>query len=179
MPSEPAAPRHRRSIRLPGYDYAGAGWYFVTICTHGRECLFGEIVNGVMVLNDLGEIVHDEWNQTSMIRPTIELGEFVVMPNHFHGIIVIHESVGAYGNTPVGAYINTPLRPDNPTAFRSPSKTIGAVVRGFKSAATKHINIWRNTPGAPVWQRNYYEHIIRNEKSYLNITQYISDNPAN
>ncbi len=98
MPTDPAAPHHRRSIRLPGYDYAQAGAYFITLCTHNREHLFGEIVNGEMVLNDLGKIVHDEWNHTSIIRPTIELGEFVVMPNHFHAIMIINhpEPVGAY-----------------------------------------------------------------------------------
>ena len=99
MPTDPATPHHRRSIRLPGYDYAQEGAYFITLCTHNREHLFGEIGNGEMVLNDLGKIVHDEWNHTSIIRPTIELGEFMVMPNHFHGIIIIHESVGAYGAT--------------------------------------------------------------------------------
>jgi len=179
MPTDPAA-RRRRSIRLPGFGYAGPGAYFITLCTHHREHLFGEIVNGEMVLNDLGKIVRDEWNQTSVLRANIELGEFVVMPNHFHGIIIIHESVGAYRHTPLqnNPANHTPLRSDHPTAFCSPSKNLGAVVRGFKSAATKRINIWRNSPGVPVWQRNYYEHIIRDEKSYLEIAQYIFDNPA-
>ncbi|MHB0924866.1 MAG: transposase [Bellilinea sp.] len=172
MPTDPAVPHHRRSIRLPGYDYAQEGAYFITLCTHNREHLFGEIVNGEMVLNDLGKIVHDEWNHTSIIRPTIELGEFVVMPNHFHGIILIVDGRGTAHRAPTG---------DIPTyeQFGKPvAGSIPTVVRGFKSAATKRINIFRNTPGAPVWQRNYYEHIIRNEKSYFEIAQYIFDNPA-
>ncbi len=100
------ATHHRRSIRLKGYDYSREGMYFITICTHGRECLFGKIENGIMMTNTSGRIVLGEWFKTTEIRSNIELGEFVIMPNHIHGIIIINAppaSVGAYGNTPYNA----------------------------------------------------------------------------
>ena len=168
---------HRRSIRLKGYDYSQAGAYFVTICANDRECLFGEIVEMIgehreMVLNEFGRIVKDEWVRSAEIRSEIELGEFVVMPNHFHGIVhITTQPVGAYGHTPVS---HTPV---SHTPVRSPSKTIGAMVRGFKSVVTKRINEIRNSPCVPVWQRNYHEHIIRDDADYNRIAEYVIANP--
>lgn len=156
---------HRRSIRLKGYDYSQEGAYFITICTHDRECLFGEIVNGEMRLNPFGEIVRDEWLKTPTIRPNIELAEWVIMPNHIHGIVIITVRRGELQFAPTGK-------------FQSPSQTIGAIVRGFKGAATKRINNIRMN-SVPVWQRNYWEHIIRNEESYHRIAEYIVNNPLN
>lgn len=169
MTIEPAI-HHRRSIRLPGYDYSQPGAYFITICTHQREHLFGKIVNGVMKLNKFGLITREEWQKTALIRIEIELGEFVIMPNHVHGIIMIHETVGAYGHTPLPSF--------NPATFDSPSRTIGAMVRGYKSAVTTRINQKRGTPRMPVWQRNYWEHIIRDEQDLSNAHAYILNNPA-
>ncbi len=163
---------HRRSIRLKGYDYSRSGWYFVTIVTYDRQNLFGRVANGEMKLNNAGGIVKTEWLKTREIRKNIELDVFVIMPNHIHGIIIIvdDDNVGAYRHTPLqNRHASTP--------FQSPSKTIGAIVRGFKSAVTKQINQIRNTPGLPVWQRNYWEHIIRNEIELNRIRQYIIDNP--
>ena len=159
---------HRRSIRLKGYDYSQAGAYFVTICTYDRVCLFGEIVDGEMVLNDSGRIVVNEWARTAQIRDEIELDEFVVMPNHVHGIIWI---VGQHDipKIVVGAHRGAPLH-------RAP-RSLGSLIAGFKSTITKRINQDRGTPGAPVWQRNYYEHIIRDEESLNRIRQYIAGNP--
>ena len=153
---------HRRSIRLKGYDYAQPGLYFITICTKDRQHLFGSIENGRMIHNRFGEIAHNEWIKTAEIRDNVEILEFVIMPNHMHGIILLE---GAYGNTPLQA------------KFQSPSKTIGAIVRGYKGTVTKQINVLRQMPGVPVWQRNYYEHIIRNEISYHRIAEYIINNP--
>ena len=172
---------HRRSIRLKGYDYSRPGAYFVTICTHNRECLFGEIVDGKMRVSEYGRSVRDEWGNTVEIRREIELREFVIMPNHIHGIVIINaQPVGAYGNTPHGntPHSNTPHSntPHSHAPMRSPSKTLGAMVRGFKSSATKHINTIRKTPGAPVWQRNYFEHIIRDDADYNRISEYIAGN---
>jgi len=116
--------RIRKRLRLPDYDYSSEGAYFVTICAHGGECLFGEIENGLMRLNEYGDIVASEW-------------------------------------------------------LRSPSRNVGAMVRGFKSAVSRRINEVRNTPGASVWQRNYYEHIIRDDYDLNRIREYIIDNPAN
>ena len=136
--------------------------------------MFGEIENEIMIMNEFGNIAKNEWLKTTDIRDNVELSEYVIMPNHVHGIIVLN-TVGAYGNTPL---LPNTLRSNKPV-FKSPSKTIGAIIRGYKSAVTKKINILRNTPGMPVWQRNYYEHIIRNEKSYYRIAEYILNNPLN
>lgn len=165
---------HRRSIRLQGYDYSQAGAYFLTIVTQGRECLFGEIVNGVMQLNQCGEIVCVEWEKSAEIRREVELGPYVVMPNHFHAVVVLvnHRDpiVGATGRSPLP---ESPIRPNGPK-----TKSIGALMAGFKSSVTKRINEMRNTPGLPVWQRNYYEHIIRNQQSMDRIVLYMETNPA-
>ena len=161
--------RNRRSIRLQGYDYSKAGAYFVTICTQNRECLFGEIVNGEMRLNEAGRVVADEWLKTAEIRDEIELDEWVVMPNHVHGILVIADR---RGDPPV-APTNRPVAPTGPQP-----RSIGAVMAGFKSAATKRINELRQTPGIKLWQRNYWEHIVRNEPELNRIQEYIHNNPA-
>ncbi len=302
---------HRRSIRLRGYDYSQNGLYFITICTQNRKHLFGTITNGQMALNPMGEIAHSEWFKTESMRPNLRLHEFIVMPNHIHGIIEIIP-VGAHCMRPlvppttdnhgqseqgrvqraptdggitdrhgqselghgqhagniVGAHCMRPLvppatdnhgeseqgrvqraptdggitdchgqsesghgqhagnivgahcmrPPDMPPATdnhgesdqgrvqRAPTDggitdrhgqhagnivgahcmrpldvqrapTVGDIVRGYKSAVTKRINALRNTPGLPVWQRNYHEHIIRNETAYLKIADYTQTNP--
>ncbi len=160
---------HRRSIRLSGYDYSQAGYYFVTICCYHRQCLFGDIFDGVMQLNRYGAIVEKEWLRSSLIRQEIELDKYVVMPNHFHGIVTIN---------PVGANGRSPLQLLNPTKFPSMKpKSLSSLMAGFKSAVTKQINLIRDTLGTKIWQRNYYEHIIRNERSLNNIRQYIINNP--
>lgn len=164
---------HRRSIRLKGYNYSRPGGYFITICTYHREYLFGDIVNGKMQLNPIGLIVEDEWQKTPFIRPTTELGPFVIMPNHIHGIIVLNDDRRSESQF---APTDTPFA-HTTGKFISPSNTIGAIVRGFKSASTKRINEMRQTRSVPVWQRNYYEHIIRNEKDYNAICDYITNNP--
>jgi len=170
---------HRRSIRLRDYDYSTAGAYFVTICTFERECLLGDVVNGEMRLNGMGQIVQDEWLRTAEMRNNIVLDEFIVMPNHFHGIIHIRDTVGAHCMRPDHnertdvnrAHVGAPLR-------RRKSGSIGSIIAGFKSAATKRINQLRDNPGTSVWQRNYYERIIRNDQELQTIQQYIVDNPA-
>ncbi len=141
----------------------------MTICTQNRECLLGETVDGEIHLNSFGEITHKEWQRTAAIRSYVLIDAFVVMPNHVHGIIIItSNNVGATRR----------VAPTNPP--RGPaSRSIGAIVGQFKSAVTKRINILRNTPGIPCWQRNYYEHVIRDEYDLNNTRQYILDNPAN
>ena len=152
---------HRRSIRLKGYDYTQAGAYFVTIVTQGRECLFGEIVEGEVRLNPLGEIVGESWRWLGMQYDYVELDEWRIMPNHLHGIIVIIDD-GRGGSRTA------------PTVKRKP---IGRLVGAFKTVSTKRINEHRGTPGVRVWQRNYYEHIIRNEDDLEAIREYIACNP--
>jgi REP element-mobilizing transposase RayT len=156
--------RQRRSIRLKDYDYSQAGAYFVTICTYNKEWIFGNVVNGEMMLDEYGKVAREEWDRSAEIRREVELDFFVVMPNHIHGIVVIVESnVGATGRSPL---------PKGPTP-----KSIGAMVAGFKSAATRRINELRGTPYKLVWQRNYYEHVIRNEDNLNEIREYIVNNP--
>lgn len=191
----------RKNIRLQGFDYASEGAYFVTIVTKNREPLFGQIVDGEMVLNALGEIVREEWIKSAEIRNEIQIDEFVVMPNHFHAIVYIfnndsgtgdRESVRSPGRNliPVGAYGHSsgtgdrPVAPTNiisvaPTVNGPRPRSLGALVRGFKSAVTTRINQIRNTPGNPVWQRNYYDHIIGTDREYERIAEYVANNPSN
>ena len=174
---------HRRSIRVQGYDYSQEGLYFITICCHNRQNLFGEIVEGKMQLNDAGHIVHQCWDEIPNHFPHAALDEFVIMPNHVHGIICIVDTpptavtaddVGA----DVGAKNFSPLPPPQPSPQRprGTSKTIGSIVRGFKIGVTKWMR--HNTPVHDVWQRNYYEHIIRNDAALERIRNYIVNNPA-
>ena len=159
---------HHRSIRLANYDYAQAGAYFVTVCTHERMCLFGDVILETMRPNDTGQVVHDEWLRTAEIRPDINLDSFQVMPNHLHAIVIFDEEVSS--KLTVGAHSRAP--------FSRQPKSLGSLVAGFKSATTKRINQLRGTPGTPVWQRNYYERVIRNEREMDATRQYIVDNPA-
>ncbi|MBN2039158.1 MAG: hypothetical protein JW864_03895 [Spirochaetes bacterium] len=169
---------HRRSIRLKEYDYSSAGAYFVTICTQNRECVFGEIINDNMILNKYGEIVADEWLKTPEIRKNVGLDSWIVMPNHFHCIIIINYSCRGVLQYAPTMLQNSPSNkiPDT-SAFRSPSQTIGAIIRGFKSAVTKRVNEIKQEYNAKLWQRNYWEHIIRNEEELYHITRYIIENP--
>jgi REP element-mobilizing transposase RayT len=167
MKYDPAV-HHRRSVRLQGYDYSRAGAYFITICTRNRTCLFGAINYEKMVLNDAGQIVVDEWMKTAEIRRQIKIDEFVVMPNHFHGIVWVRDANGR------GTARRAPTTMEQ---FGKPvSGSIPTIVRSFKSAVTKRINELRRTPGAKLWQRGFYEHIIRNEPELNRIRQYIMDN---
>lgn len=161
---------HRRSIRLKGYDYSREGWYFITICTKNRQKLFGDVVGGEMVLNAGGKIVKKCWTDISVHFPIVVLDKYVIMPNHLHGIIYMRD----HDNT-VGAKNISPLQQNN--NFQSPSRTIGSIIRGFKIGVTKWFR--KNTKIYNVWQRNYYEHIIRDEPELNRIRNYIIKNPAN
>ncbi|MBI5953602.1 MAG: transposase [Chloroflexi bacterium] len=159
---------HRRSIRLKGYDYSQVGAYFVTIVTWQRECLFGEITDGKMMLNEIGEIVREEWERTAAVRHNVELGEYVIMPNHVHGILVfVDNGVGATRRVAPTTTTSQTLQPGS----------LGAIMAQFKSIVTKRINGLQNVSGRPIWQRNYYEHIIRNERDMDRIARYIEANP--
>lgn len=184
---------HRRSIRLKGKYYGEGGAYFVTIVAFKREQIFGEIVNGEMVCNEFGNVARDEWFKTTQLRFNVRLyeDEFVVMPNHIHGIIWIVDN----SDTSVGAQRRCALAGDEkphgmnvgqeraeqrsaPTTYRRVlSGSLGAIVRGYKSAVAFRINALRGTRGVPVWQRNYYEHIVRSDADHQNIWDYIQTNP--
>ncbi len=201
---------NRQSIRLKSYDYSQQGSYFITLVTQDRIHLFGKIEDGKMILNSVGKIVEEEWIKTIQLRTNIALGEFVIMPDHIHMIITITAQLEKKEDK---EWIHS-----NP---KSPSHTIGAIIRGFKGASTKKINLFLNSTGespfapttespfapttespfapttesqfAPknsqftrtefyknkIFQRNYYEHIIRNQNDYNRIEQYILDNPKN
>ena len=163
---------HRQSIRLKGYDYTLAGEYYVTIVTHGRAFLFGDVVNGVMVLNDAGKIVEAAWFDLPNHYRHVVLGTFVIMPNHVHAIIILMDMDDVHP-TIVGAG----LKP----APTEPIKRHGLpeIVRALKTFSARRINELSNSRGVPVWQRNYYEHIIRNDDDANRIHQYIESNPAN
>ncbi len=175
---------HRRSVRLKGYDYTQEGAYFVTICTVLREPLFGNIENGAMFLSPFGEIALAEWLQTAHNRPYVELDAFVVMPNHVHGIIAI---IDDSPSVPVGAQRAAPLLPHHPPSPQNPagvtpnnvkSGSLGAIVRAYKSAVSRRVNLLRDTTSAPVWQRSFHDHIIRTESALNAVREYILDNPA-
>ena len=163
----------RKNRRLKNYDYSEKGWYFVTVCTYNKRCLFGDIVgaNGCspeIILNKYGKIVEKEWKKSANIRDEIELDKHVIMPNHVHGIIRINYNGKCQE------------KGDQPVALMSgpQSKSIGAIIAGFKSIVTKQINTIRNIPREKIWQRNYYDHIIRDERSLNEIREYIKNNPA-
>lgn len=191
---------HRKSIRLKGYNYAQEGLYFITLCIQDRENIFGTITNGVLTLNAIGTIALKEWLHTIEVRDNIKLHEYIIMPNHIHGIIEI---------------IKDKSNPGDNEGFKSPTQTIGAIVRGYKIATIKQIKEYigkvedskgdiskgelqfapTNAPTTPttpttptilniiknldykIWQRNYYERIIKDERAYQNISNYIITNP--
>ena len=187
MPYNPDI-HHRRSIRLKGYDYSQQGAYFVTICTYQRNCLFGEIVDNEMKLNTNGEIARGSWLSIPRHFQNIELDEFVIMPNHLHGIILIvnnsEEEGKALANQdfPQQQKLSSQcFAPTGETIKINGTKpqSLAAIIQNFKSVSTRQINRINNSKGNVIWQRNYYEHIIRNEEALNNIRQYIVNNPIN
>lgn len=151
--------KHNRcSIRLRGYDYSQAGAYFVTVCTFNQACLYGQVVEGEMRLNEYGLVVHKCWNELSSHYPYVETDEYAVMPNHLHGVILIIAGAG-------------------PSLRSTYNHTLGQIVGYFKYQSTKEINGRRGTPGERIWQRNYYEHVIRSENELNRIRKYIAENP--
>jgi putative transposase len=195
MPYDPRFHK-RRSIRLRGYDYTSPGEYFVTIVTHRRLCLFGEIISGEMRLNEWGEVVSTCWREIPKIYRHVEIDEFITMPNHLHGIIIIHENAG---NSERAPQWGAPTIPDphprtgdpsgRPPSGRPPSgrprhgapslrpQSIGSIIGQFKSVATKQIMRSQSVPRILIWHRNYYEHIIRNDYELSQIREYIRNNP--
>jgi len=158
------ANHHRRSIRLKKYDYSQSGMYFVTICAQNRQCLFGQVANDKILLNEYGEIVQMVWNELPQHYSNVQLDEFIVMPNHIHGIIIITND----------RFVGAGFKPA-PT----PKHGLPEIIRALKTFSARKINELRNVQGEKLWQRNYWEHIIRNERSYQYIADYIVNNPSN
>jgi REP element-mobilizing transposase RayT len=166
---------NRKSIRLKNYDYSQPGFYFITICTWKHIHLFGEIENDQMSINKSGEIAEKEWFKAEEIRSNIKIHEFTIMPNHLHGIIEIT------GRTSKGTVPRAPTK-DHPIQmierFGKPtSNTLPTIIRSYKAYVTRQVRILKNNSDFKIWQRNYFEHIIRNEESYLKIAEYIKNNP--
>lgn len=165
------------SIRLKNWDYSNSGYYFVTICTKNQEHFFGEINNNEMILSDIGKIIYDEWYKSAEIRPNILLDEFIIMPNHIHGIIIIN-------NNEKNIFVNNDVNVEThsyaslqPTINENKQNNLSNIIRGFKSSSTKliHISGCNNF----LWQPRFYEHIIKDETALKNIRQYIINNPSN
>ncbi|MEK7368036.1 MAG: transposase, partial [Planctomycetota bacterium] len=157
----------RRSIRLKGYDYSQKGAYFVTICTCNKKCLFGKVVESKIVLNKLGQMVVKCWNEIPIHFPNVELDVFVIMPNHLHGIIVLTDY--CRGGVPPPHWKGEATSPLQ-------KSTLGQVVAYFKYWTTRSINQTFNTPGNRIWQRNYYEHVVRNEDDLNETREYVINN---
>ena len=185
----------RRAMRLRGYDYSQPGAYFVTICVQHRQCLFGAIIDRKMHLNEIGEIVVEYWNRIPQHFFSVEIGEYVIMPNHIHGIIAWDIAEARSPNPQENAKkrrgeVTSPSLGKNAEA-RSPnpqenarkrrgevtSPSLGKIVAYFKYQSTKHINQHHNTPGTRIWQRNYHDHIIRDDIDLQRLCEYIQNNP--
>lgn len=169
----------RRSIRLKGYDYSSEGLYFITLCTLNREDLFGRIINAKMQLNEYGLIVDEIWNCLPEKYP-INIDEYIIMPNHFHGIVnIVEKNVGAIHESPQPELLQRKSHQRNIDEIKVRRKMILPKLIGyFKMNSAKLINIKRNSTGTSVWQRNYFERIIRDEKELNRIRLYIQNNPG-
>ena len=159
------------STRLAEWDYSWPGLYYVTICTKDRFCYLGEIKNGLVYLSEIGNIVFAEWLRTPMVRPNVILDDFIIMPNHIHGIIGIKEDndFGLTNRRDTARHVSTVRK----FGYLQP-KSLSSIVGSIKSAVTNHChknNLYFQ------WQRNYYEHIIRDEEDYARIKEYIALNP--
>ena len=166
---------HRRSIRLKGYDYSQPGYYFVTICTEKGKCILGEVEKDVVRLSALGEIVESCWNEIPKHFSNVRLDAYIIMPNHVHGILEIKPNVNSVGAEHVQPLQNS--KDKIPKYQHVIPGSLGSIVRQFKAAVTRE---WRKNPAcakAEIWQRNYYEHIIRSDISHFFIAQYIEINP--
>ena len=178
---------YRASFRIPGFDYSSSNWYYITICSHGRESIFGDVIDLVgarrgspvshsrekISLNQIGQIANQCWLDIPNHYSNVKLDEYIIMPNHVHGIIIINtQTTRANNDSPLQR-----IQIQQSIKIHGTSNTIGAIVRGYKIGVTKWCR--QNTNLYDVWQRNYYEHIIRDEGELSHIRQYIRDNPKN
>lgn len=157
---------HRRSIRLPGHDYQAVGHYFVTICSFEKQCLFGTMIDDVVDLTPYGHLVEVCWWSIPDHFPSVKLHQFVIMPNHLHGIVEITIKQPPDVHVPIAEQFGSPVSSSLPTMIRS-----------FKAAATKSINELLSTSGTTVWQRGYHERIVRTPQELENVRRYIENNP--
>jgi REP element-mobilizing transposase RayT len=180
-------PTHRKSMRLDGYDYAQPGGYFVTIVTQGREMVFGEVCERKMHPSHAGNLVRQAWLDLPRHYANIEIDLFCIMPNHFHGIVFILDSPRRGGSCmpaeqilPARKLVGIDSSPERKTRpyVRDSNPPLSEIIRAFKSFSARRINSLLNRSTTPLWQRNYYEHIIRDETDLARIREYIINNPA-
>ena len=152
----------RRTIRLCNHDYSSGAAYFVTLCTYNRERLFGEVENGFVRLSQIGNVVQDLWTETPRVRPGVVLDAFVIMPDHFHGIVGLPQH---------------PSR-TNTDGVRRAGRSLGTLIGGYKAACTSTVSCMLGVSDCRLWQRNYYERIIRDERALDRMRRYIVENPA-
>ncbi len=164
---------HRRSIRLKGYDYTSAGAYFITICAYRRDRLFGKVINGEMQLNQIGRTARGHWMKLPKHHRHLTLDEFIIMPDHMHGILILDHDPSSMDLPPSKGVCAA-----SPQENRPKRHSISEIIRGFKTFSTRRINQIRQTPGLSVWQRNFYERIIRDTIAMQNIQRYIQANPT-
>jgi len=156
---------HRRSIRWANYDYTRPGAYYLTFRLMGRNPLFGDVADGVVVLSDFGRIAESEWRLSSNVRSEIQLDDFVVMPDHVHALVWLRN--------------NSVNRLSSQESRQLQPGSVGALVAGYKSSVTRQINEIRNMPGSPVWQRGFHDRVVRDEQELQRIRAYIAANPLN
>ena len=164
MNKETTVQRRRNSLRLASFDYSQPGAYFVTLCTHNQECLFGRIADGAMQLNEPGHLVAHAWRESLAPYLAVTLDEWVLMPNHLHGILVFDEHAST--------------APQEITRNQRRNMLLSKCIGRFKMVSAKQVNAWRKTPGRSLWQRNYWEHVVRNDRDMQRIREYVRDNPA-
>lgn len=193
----------RKSIRLRGYDYTQRGAYYITICTEGRLHVFGRITDATVHLSALGNVVEECWHAIPSHFPHVTIDAFIIMPNHVHGVVVIGDHAGARDpapdavtapetdipiapdTTPTPDYdtIMVPSTPDDGSPARTRPRIIpgslGAIVQGFKAGVTRQARKRDIPVPSTIWQRNYYDHIVRNAVDHARIAKYIADNPVN
>ena len=174
---------NRQSNRLQGYDYSSPGYYFVTIVSHNRLPIFGGIISGEVQLNRNGKIVKDCWLEIPKHFQSVTLDEYVIMPNHLHGIVKINENQNVWARHKVSS-LRRQASPysandQNTKPIGTPSHSLGAIIGSFKSVAAKRIHKAGLIKDQFIWQRNYYEHVIRDDEDYQRIVQYIQFNPIN
>lgn len=189
MPAATSA--NRNTTRLREFDYASSGAYFVTVCAAQKAHLFGAVSSHAVQRSEIGDVILEEWERTAVLRTSVRLDAFVIMPNHVHGIVWIERPT-------VGAQRTAPLRRDDDILREAQRElavsqqrltesavlgvrpgSLGAIVRAFKSAVTKRVNEARVTPNTPIWQRNYHDRIIRNDRELNAVREYIAFNPHN
>jgi putative transposase len=166
--------KNRQSIRLPEYDYSQTGAYFVTVLTYQRECILGDVIDDEVSLSEIGKIVEAVWREIPAHFPNVSSDEYVIMPNHVHGIIRIESDI-------VRARHASPLRvhANKSSPKGTDSRSLGAIIGSFKSAVTKRIHLLQGFQNIHLWHRNYYEHVIRNVRDYERVLDYIQSNPIN